>query len=196
MTSPSSVFNSAGKVSCGQSVSVPNGYFNLPSTASWWTFARYDYARVQFSCSVGSHVGWMGTAYLDNSELPSSGIQTMGYPSRWWCPSGALGGAADCPAALGGQGASQRGGAPTSWAKLFRSSGGVQQGDSESAYTMKFLNDWTSGQSGGPLTHYFINSNGWEGHHILGVVSNNQGGTSPVNRANRRWSAVYSHLYP
>lgn len=199
LTSPTNIFTSNGMVNCGWNIVASNGHINMPATeTSAWVWARHDYARVDFSCSVGDHTGWFGTAGFANASLPSSGVRAMGYPGRAWCPAGAKGTSTDCVTnTMTGQGIAQRDAAPTTWANLWRSPGSsVTAGSSEADHTLRFWQDWTAGQSGGPLGHYFINELGWEGWHIIGVVSNSASGASPVNRANRRTDTVRAFLFP
>jgi V8-like Glu-specific endopeptidase len=188
-----------GLISCGAQTWITNGFVNLgtPSTdAQWWTLARWDYAIVDFTgCSPGNSFSWLGVANLSNSDMSGKSVWTAGYPTRYWCPSGAVGTASDCPTVSAtGQGAiyltPDETTRPYTGGTLFwQGPGSAQQGDSSSSDTWKGIVDIVPGMSGGPLVLWWAPTSSWT---TVGVASNTTGGANPVNRYNRMTTEVWN----
>jgi hypothetical protein len=109
-------------VSCG-SRNVPNAWKNLPFTNDLPTISASDYGRVNISSCVPSGVQTVGSsAGTSQSGLRNSWLSDEGYPVRYTCPVGSLGGTTDCPT-MGSQGVIQtrpnNGGVPHTGADLF-----------------------------------------------------------------------------
>ncbi len=163
-------------------------------TALGWTYARHDYAVVDFSdCPASTWPNGtfsFGTVVLNDAELAALTANAVGYPYLFKCPAGQPGISnilfgGDCPMVAGGTtGVIQYTGSPVpfSGAELYVStSADITKGESESAYTIKSLADTTQGQSGGPLLRSTLAA----GHQIVGIASQ---GTSTRNLY-RRWTS-------
>jgi V8-like Glu-specific endopeptidase len=178
-------FNSSGVVTCSKTTYVPSawvdhtdGVLRDPETESdYWKRARWDRAKVVFSCSPGSTDGYLGTTVLPNpSGFSSYAGWVVGYPSRVPCPDGSGGTSVDCP-----NGTLQQGGATPN---LFSGYGLFAPGVLQPSYTWNAVIDSTAGNSGGPVLE--------NSYYVVGVAVNQNG---DYNKANRIESTVSTWLF-
>ncbi len=168
-TVPATPTWAGGFVGCG-TMSVPNGWVNMASSASIETLARYDYGRVNMDACVPAGTSAMGWWVSTQAELRPTPITAWGYPLLRGCPALANGveSGSDCGLfpitevlTIGSRpftGGTVIVGEPVTDTALTQTNGYIK--------TRKV--DTTAGNSGGPLGAWDTATSNW---YVVGVDS-------------------------
>jgi V8-like Glu-specific endopeptidase len=154
----------------------------LTASSSGDSVAQLDFASIDFRpCgnNPGNATGWLGTRPATNSEIKGYPTASVGYPKFALCNAGTSGRSqTDCNPG-GSNYRYSSGSAPFTGAQEWGTSaaaGGAQPG---ATGVITYSGDLTLGQSGSSL---FENVNSGQGNQMIGIVSNDAGGTNRYHR--------------